>query len=132
MSEFAGVDLFGSGPHGFAVGRRGVIVVPEWVVSGLDFADTDDALALAEEAVEITVTGRLVAEDEDDLWDLRQAIVDAAKLDGGGLPVGGTLEDNDGREWSGMTLVRYEERGGVDRGAWWSIGYSCVFRERVS
>lgn len=131
MSEFRGDDLFGSGPHKFSVGRQGAIVVPEWVVNGSGFADSDDALAFDDEAVEVRVRGRLVADDEDDLWDLRQAIVDAAKLVSG-LPVSGTLEDNDGREYTGMTLVRYEEAGAVERGRWWSVGYTCLFRARVS
>lgn len=74
---------------------------------------------------EIVVTGRLVAASESALWALRDAVI--AQLQA--VPTGGTLIDNLGRSWTGMSFVTYTEQPRTDRGRTRSIGYTAVFKK---
>ena len=69
-SSFKGEDLFGSGPHRFAMGKRGQLVVSSFALGGGDA--TSVYLGLLE--MDITVRGRLQASTEAALWTLRDAV----------------------------------------------------------
>lgn len=117
-SSWNGLDLFGSGPHRFAVGRRGQLMV-----NTFGGVPSPEFFALGLLPLEITVTGRLVASSEGELASLRGAIVD--ELDD--PPTPGTLIAQSGLSWVQMSLVRFEETGPVDRGRTISVGYRAVF-----
>ncbi len=124
-SMYNGSPLFASGPHRFEMQRRGQTEIlpgkpatiqtqpnPKWVQIGLV-------------QLSVTVRGRLVAASEDDLWTLRDTITGALTA----TSSGGTLEDGSGQSWTDMWLVGYTEKGPVDAGRAWSIGYEAVFRK---
>ena len=121
MSSFRGADLFGSGPHRFAVGERGQALVPLSVL--FDNPALAGRQAVGDLELQVVVAGRLVAETESALWVLREAIA-AASAQALGT---GTLVDSAGRSLEGMRLVSFEEDDRVDRGRVWSVGYRCVF-----
>ncbi|MEO1278793.1 MAG: hypothetical protein AAFV77_07555 [Planctomycetota bacterium] len=123
-SMYNGTALFDSGPHRFMVQRQGQTEVEpgEPAIQGQASARW---LQLGLVQLSITVRGRLIAPDEAGLWALRDAI--SAELTASASPA--TLEDGNGRIWTGMWLVRYEETGPVDIGRAWSIGYKAVFRK---
>ena len=123
-SSFKGIDLFGSGPHRFVAGRRGLYAVPLSVVA--DDPTVAGSSWFGDLEAEVHVLGRLVAPSEAGLWALRDAI--AAQADSTSTPVPGTLIDLHGRSWSSVSLYRYEETGPVDRGRVWSVGYAARFR----
>lgn len=117
-SSWKGVDLFGSGPHRFAVSRRGFLLAP-------DFTATEPTPVLFEYGAlewDVLVTGRLVASSESGLWTLRDAV--QASLDAKGL---GTLVDVNGRSFASMFFSRWTVGDRTDRGRVWSIGYVAQF-----
>lgn len=118
-STFKNLPLFDSGPHRFAVGRQGQLVVSELSLGGLG----SGSLYLGLVELSVTVTGRLVAASESALWALRDAI--AAQLVD--PPAPGTLVDHHGRAWTGMSFVRFEPADRTDRGRVWSLAYTAVF-----
>jgi hypothetical protein len=123
MSSYGGIDLFGSGPHRFAVRPRGVETQPRWRITGNNtHAGT---LPIGETELEIVVTGRLVAASEAALWTLREAVAGAASF----LNGASTLVDDAGRSFADMWFVEYAEADRVDAGRVWSIGYTAVFRD---
>lgn len=122
MSGFRGQDLFGSGPHRFAVAARGQEVQPLWRL--FDNPLLPGSQAIGDVELEIVVTGRLVATTEGGLWTLRQAVASSAAFSLGS----GTLVDNGGRSFTGMRLVAYTEGDRIDRGRVWSMGYEARFR----
>ncbi|MFK7884868.1 MAG: hypothetical protein AB8F26_11875 [Phycisphaerales bacterium] len=121
MSSFKSLDLFGSGPHRFTVGREGRRVVSLAAVAG------DPSLAgtfsSGDQELRITVRGRLVADSESDLWDLRDDIVAEA----GSTASAGTLADGNGQSWTGLKLIEFEPGGPTDRGRVFSLGYNAEF-----
>jgi hypothetical protein len=122
MSSFQGANLFGSGPHRFALGVQGQSVVANYVI-GATPPNGSTAQGLRE--LDITVRGRLVSSSESGLWTLRDAVV--AKLTD---PVQtGTLVDQHGRSWTGMSFIEYKEGDRVDRGRVRSVEYTAVFRK---
>ena len=123
MSSYNGIDLFGSGPHRFAVRPRGVETQPRWRITGNSaHAGT---LPTGQLELEIVVTGRLVAASEAALWTLREAVSGAASF----LNGAGTLVDGAGRSFTDMWFVGYAEADRVDAGRVWSIGYTASFRD---
>ncbi len=122
MSTFRNKNLFGSGPHVFSFGPRGLESQPQWRLLGDSFSPGSGVIGALE--LEIVVTGRLVAASEAALWTLREAVVAEASP----TLMGGTLLDNSGRTFLDMRLASYEETGGVVRGRAWSIGYAARFR----
>ncbi|MFI4898389.1 MAG: hypothetical protein ACIARR_11245 [Phycisphaerales bacterium JB059] len=126
-SSFKGLDLFGSGPHRFVMGRQGLYAVPLSVVSG-DPAQAGSSW-FGDLELEVHVLGRLVGESEGALWALRDAIT--AQAESSNTPVAGTLVDGHGRAWDSMSLYRYEETGPTDRGRVWSVGYVARFRRFI-
>lgn len=119
-SSFKGKDLFGSGPHRFAMGRQGQLLVRDLDFGGL----TPETFPIGLEELTVKVVGRLVAASESGLWVLRDAVVDEL-LD---PPTAGELIDLHGRSWADMSFVRYVEADRVDRGRVWSVGYEAEFR----
>ena len=119
-SSFKTLDLFGSGPHRFAVGRQSQLIVIDFYIGG----GTPDGYPIGLFEFEVIVTGRLIAASESGLWTLRDAVT-AQLID---PPTSGTLVDLHGRTWADMSFVGYEEEDRVDRGRERSIGYRAVFR----
>lgn len=123
-SMYNGTALFDSGPHRFIVQRQGQTeVTPGEPIGQTQASARWVQLGLVQ--LSVTVRGRLVAPSEAELWTLRDAL--SAELTATASPA--TLDDGNGRSWTGMWLVRYEERGPVDVGRTWSIGYEAVFRK---
>ncbi len=119
-SSFKGLDLFGSGPQRFTLGRQGHLVLTD-----LSFGITGPGTypyGLLE--LDVLVTGRLVAATDAALWAVRDAIVGAFET----LPTPGTLVDLHARSWTEMSFIRYEEQETVDRGRVVSLGYVATFR----
>ncbi len=121
-SSFKSIDLFGSGPHRFVVGERGVLTVPLSVLSG----DSLDPRVVSGDLrpLRVDVIGRLVAASEAALGVLRSAVL-AQVTD---PPQVGALVLTDGRSFAGLSLTSYEEEAPVDRGRVWSVGYVAGFR----
>lgn len=120
-STFKGMDLFGSGPHRFSVGKEGLFTATNTEIQGTPTPGTTE-LGLLE--LEVQVAGRLVAESESALWSLRDAIT--AELSS--PAVAGTLIDHHGRTWTDMTFVRFDPADRTDRGRRVSLGYRATFR----
>jgi len=120
-SSFKGVDLFGSGPHRFAVGEQG-----KYVVALRAFSDPSvpGSAAFGDEELEVVVRGRLVAANGAALWTLRDAVSAQAAY----ASVAGTLVDHHGRSWASMSLISYAEEDRTDRGRVVSVGYVATFR----
>ena len=119
-SSYKGKDLFGSGPHRFALGTLGEVVVSDLSLGGF----SSDSFAVGPRELEVVVAGRLVAASEAALWVLRDAI--AAELVS--PPAAGTLVDLHGRTWGDMSFITYDEGDRTDRGRAWSMSYRAVFR----
>lgn len=119
-STWKGVDLFGSGPHRFALSRRGFLLVP-------DASSFDPTPVLVEYGAlewDVVVTGRLVSVSESGLWTLRTAA--QTSLDAKGL---GTLVDLHGRSWTNLFFSRLEWGDRTDRGRSVSVGYVATFHK---
>lgn len=118
-STFNGLALFDSGPHRFAAGPIG-----ELIVANLSLGTSGaGSVALGPLEVTVTVTGRLVADKETDLWSLQDAI--ATQLTD--PPQVGDLVDHHGRTWSDMVFIRFEPTDRTDRARCISLGYSATF-----
>jgi len=122
---FAGVDLFGSGPHRFELAAQGQAEIPPGETFSQQVQPSSTWTQLGLMGVSVRVRGRLVAASESGLWQLRDAIAGMLTSP----PTSGLLTDGLGRQWSGMRLVGYVERGPVARGRVWSVGYEAVFRD---
>jgi len=117
-STFAGLSLFDSGPHRFAVRTVGRYV-------GFPFeggsAGTTIELFGQRELV-ITQTGRLVGPTDASVWqqfdDVRTRAESATT---------GDLVDHAGRVWRDMTLVERRAGDRVDRGREVSLGYRATY-----
>lgn len=121
MSSFKGVDLFGSGPHRFSVGKQGRRLVSYAALYG-DLT-AEGTFSAGDQELRVTVTGRLTAGSESSLWTKRDAIAAQAASASGA----GTLLDGRGRSWEGMTLISFEATGPTDRGRVYSVGYRAEF-----
>ncbi len=118
-STFAGLSLFESGPHRFAIGRLGRhFLEPD---RGVNTAPTTWDRERAEAS--IFQRGRLIATDDASLM----ALVDAIRAEAE-LPRTGTLVDHHGRAWPTMTMLRFEPEDRVDRGRAVSLGYAVLYR----
>lgn len=118
-SAYKGLDLFGSGPHRFAEGRRGQALVSEL---GMDPPGPGSRYWGLLEA-SVVVSGRLAGASESQLWSRVDALL-AQVID---PPVPGVLRDVHGREWDEMSLVRVTLGDRVDRGRVWSVAYRARF-----
>jgi hypothetical protein len=120
-SSFKSVDLFGSGPHRFAVARRGQAISSELFDSPPQPGSHYYGLI----ELEVAVTGRLVAASESALWALRDAIA-AQLLD---PPEPGTLVDLHARSWPDLSLISFTPADRTDRGRAVSLAYEAKFRK---
>lgn len=119
-SSYKTLDLFGSGPHRFAVRAEG-----ETVVSLLSLGNPNaGSIALGPLELEVVVTGRLIAASDAALWTLRDAIT--AEFAPPASP--GTLIDHHGRSWEDISFIRFEPGDRTDRGRDISLAYRAVFR----
>lgn len=118
-SSYKSLDLFGSGPHRFALARQGQALTSELFATPP--APGTRYLGLVE--LQVNVTGRLAAADEAGLWALRDAVTDQLLED----PVPGTLIDLHGREWENMSFVGFVAADRTDRGRIVSIAYEAKF-----
>ena len=123
-SSYKSKNLFGSGPHRFAIGRQGHLLVSDVELGS--YTPKTNAFGLLE--LEVTVRGRLVSTSDSGLWTLRDAVV-AELLD---PPTAGTLVDHTGRSFASMSFVMYTEANRVDRGRTWSIAYVARFRRLLA
>lgn len=118
-SSFKSLNLFGSGPHRFALARQGQVLQSDLFATppgpGTSY------LGLVE--LQVIITGRLVAAGESALWTLRDAIT-AQLLD---PPSPGTLIDLHGRAWADMSFVSFAAADRTDRGRVVSIAYEAKF-----
>lgn len=123
-STFNGLALFDSGPHRFAEGPIG-----ELVVSNLSLgSNAAGSVALGPLEPVVIVTGRLVADKESDLWTLRDDI--SAQLTD--PPQVGDLVDHYGHVWTDMAFIRFEPDGRTDRARWVSLRYTARFMRFLS
>jgi hypothetical protein len=124
-SSYKGIELFASGPHRFAEGRLGQVLVSE--LGELPPAPGTKWIGLGE--TQVFVTGRLVASSESALWAARSTIT-AQLLD---PPTPGTLADGLGRTWLTMSFVQFRAADRIERGRVWSLSYRARFiRFRVA
>lgn len=124
MSTFAGLGLFNSGPHRFALKTLGALWVPPLALDPLQSRVEVFAVNLE---LQIKQTGRLVALTEADLWSQVEAI--RARVNARTL---GTLVDNTGQTWTGMTLLTFRPAEEVDRGRLFSLAYTADYVRRES
>ena len=120
-STFKGLNLFGSGPHVFEVGRQGRRVVSLSAIGG--DPSVPGTIETGDYELRVTVKGKLVASSESSLWSLRDAIADEAAF----LVSEGDLVDHHGRTWEDVKLFQVEWSGAVDRGRVLSVGYEALF-----
>jgi hypothetical protein len=118
MSTFKGLPLFASGPHRFAEGPRAEVTDSELFQSPPNSGSR--YIGFAE--LTVTVTGRLIAETEADLW----AAVDAIAAQVIHPPVPGLL-DAGTRSWPDMSFVRFTPADRIDRGRAFSLAYTATF-----
>lgn len=121
MSSFKGLDLFGSGPHRFTVGREGRRVVTYAAVTG--DPSVPGSFASGDHEPRVTVTGRLTAPTESALWVQRDAITAQAAS----TSPAGTLDDGRARTWTDMKLLTFTPAGPTDRGRTYSLPYTAEF-----
>lgn len=122
MSTFAGLGLFNSGPHRFAVKAVGALWVPALALDPLQVRVEVFAVNLE---MQIRQTGRLTALTEPDLW----AQVEAIRVRANARTLG-TLVDNTGQVWTGMTLLTFRPEEQVDRGRLFSLAYTADYVRR--
>lgn len=120
MSTYKTLNLFGSGPHRFALEYQGQLVVPKLRL-GIQLSGSG---WLGIEELTVRIAGRLVASSQSALWALRDAI--AAQLIE--PPTPGTLIDNSGRTFTQMSFISFEEADRTDRGRAFSLAYTARFR----
>ncbi len=118
-SSFKSLNLFGSGPHRFALARQGQALASELFSSPPNSGTR--YLGLVE--LQVIVKGSLVAATETDLWTLRDAVT-AQLLD---PPSPGTLIDLHGRTWTDMSFVGFIAGDRTDRGRVVSLEYEARF-----
>lgn len=118
MSSFAGQMLFNSGPHRFIIRPVGMLFVPPLTFDPIQ--TTTDVITALE--LSIMQTGRLIGASESDLWSQIDAIRSAAESQ-----LTGTLTDNNGVTWAGMTLLRFAPADRVDRGRTISLVYEATY-----
>lgn len=119
MSTIAGQSLFDSGPHRFVIRNVGRLWVPPLRLDPLQ----DTVLVYAANLeVAIVQTGRLVAANTGALWTQVELIRNRAES-----LLTGTLVDNNGQSWTGMTLLTFRPEDRVDRGRVVSLGYRADY-----
>ena len=118
-ASFNTQPIFSSGPHRFRELTRGEYVLVNARVN--PFSAGSSPVGPLELAV--TVTGRLVAASEADLWTLRDAVT--AQLTD--PPTIGDLIDDNGRTWESMSFTTFTPSDRTDRGRQTSLAYTMTF-----
>lgn len=118
-SSFNAQNLFGSGPHRFAQAPLGEYVLRNAVLNPLQ----PGSQPVGPLELIITVRGRLVADDDPGLWELRDTI--ALQLND--PPTTGDLVELNGRTWSDMAFVSFAPADRTDRGRRVSLAYTATF-----
>lgn len=118
MSSINGQTLFNSGPHRFVIRSVGTLYFPPL---SLDFLQTTTEL-IGPIELAIRQLGRLVSTTEAGLRSQIEAIKTA-----GEAGVNGTLVDNAGQSWTGMTFLRFRPDDRVDRGRVISLAYQADY-----
>jgi hypothetical protein len=123
VSSIAGQSLFESGPQRFAVRRVGTLFVPPLTVDA--FQTTINVVGPIE--LRVVQTGRLLAPDDDDLFDQIEDIRAQCEAQ-----LTGVLIDNNGNSWTDMTLLAFTPGEKVDRGRVVSVGYRVDYARLAS
>ncbi len=121
MSSFKGINLFGSGPHRFRVGREGRRVITYAALTG--DPSIPGSFVSGDHELRVTVTGRLAASTESALWTLRDAITAQAAS----TATAGTLADGNARTWTDMKLLSFTPESPTDRGRRYTLAYTAEF-----
>ena len=119
MSSFKSLNLFGSGPHRFAVAHQGQAISSELFEPN----PASSSLYRGLTELQVVITGTLIAATEAGLWSLRDAITDQL-LD---PPEPGTLIDQHGREWADMSFIKFTPADCTNRGRVVSLEYEARF-----
>ena len=119
-SQYTALPLFTSGPHRFAERRQGQVALP----GPAQDPPTPGSTPLGLGELDVVVTGRLIAADDEALWLLRDAIT-ALITD---PPTPATLEDHQGRQWDDMSFLSFTPADRTDRGRVASLAYTAIFR----
>lgn len=119
-SSFKSKDLFGSGPHRFALGRQGQVML-SWISQGSTQPGT---IPIGLTELDVIVRGRLVAPSESALSLLRDAI--SAELEE--TPTPGLLIDLHARQFPDMTFIDFAESDRTDRARLHTLAYTATFR----
>jgi hypothetical protein len=123
-SSYKSFNLFGSGPHRFAVRTQGLFTPSNTAING---SPTPGSTVLGPLELEVVVTGRLVAASESALWTLVDAIT-AQLVHPNPATTPGTLIDEHGRTFTGMTFITFTPEDRTDRGRVHSLAYEALFR----
>ncbi len=123
-SSIAGISLFNSGPHRFTLRAVGRLWLPPLVIDELQ--DATEVIARPIE-LRITQTGRLIADDDEALWTLVEAIRQRAEA-----ALKGTLIDHAGTEWPNMTFLRFTPADRIDRARKVSLHYDADYIRLVN
>jgi len=113
-STIDGQTLFDSGPERFVVRSVGTLFVPPLAINDLQSTTT----LYGDLELWIVQTGRLVAVDDDGLWDQIDAIRAQAEI-----PLSGSLVLPNGRTFAGMSMLRFRPESEFDRGRVVSVSY---------
>jgi len=119
-SSFKSKNLFGSGPHRFALGRQGQVML-SWISQG---AIQPGTIPIGLTELDVIVRGRLVAPSESALSLLRDAI--SAELEE--TPTPGLLIDLHARQFPDMTFIDFAESDRADRARLHTLAYTATFR----
>ena len=118
-SSFKGLNLFGSGPHRFALAHQGQALSSEL----FEPTPASGSLYRGLTELQVVITGTLIAASESALWTLRDAITDQL-LD---PPEPGTLIDLHGRTWADMSFIKFTPADRTNRGRVVSLAYEARF-----
>jgi hypothetical protein len=119
-SQYHALPLFSSGPHRFAERRQGQVAL----LGPAQDPPAPGSIPLGLGELDVAVTGRLVAADDEALWLLRDAI--SAQITDPPTPA--ALEDHHGRQWDDMCLLSFTPADRTDRGRTVSLAYIAIFR----
>ena len=118
-ATFAGLDLFSSGPHRIVGSRYGKIWLPPYTGNINPNGYTN---YFERREPWLLQTGRLIAATHSALMTLVAAIQAQAEI-----PKTGTLIEDNGTTWTGMTLLQMQLADRIDRGRVYSVGYELIY-----
>lgn len=118
-ATFAGLSLFGSGPHRIVASRYGKIWLPPYTGTVNPNGYTD---YFERREPKLIQSGRLIADTHAALMALVAAIQTQAEI-----PETGTLVEANGTSWANMTLLQMQLDDRIDRGRKFSVKYELVY-----